>query len=271
MRLWIASPLAVLAASAAAEPRLAPPQEAEVALLSGWREPGGEHVAAIDIRLAPGWHTYWRVPGASGIPPQFDWSQSQNLAAVAYEWPRPIPFETFGELTIGYKEALVLPVRLTPRDAAAPVEVRLELFFGVCKDICIPAEATLTARLDPAAPPEGRERIEAALAERPLEPYEAGVTGATCALAPRKEGVAVTARIAFAQPPAPGLIAVIEAESRPDLWIGEADAWTEGRAVHAAAPLEALGSGALALDRERLRVTLLDERHAIDIRGCPGG
>src|SRR4051812_16992734 len=26
----------------------------------------------IEIRLAPGWKTYWRYPGDSGVPPRFD-------------------------------------------------------------------------------------------------------------------------------------------------------------------------------------------------------
>ena len=53
-------------------------------------------MAAVEIRLAPGWHTYWRVPGEAGIPPRFDWSGSQNLAAVAYEWPRPEIIVSYG-------------------------------------------------------------------------------------------------------------------------------------------------------------------------------
>src|SRR5690348_17260322 len=28
--------------------------------------------AGIEMKLQPGWHTYWRYPGDSGVPPQFD-------------------------------------------------------------------------------------------------------------------------------------------------------------------------------------------------------
>ena len=27
--------------------------------------------AGIEIKLQPGWHTYWRYPGDSGVPPRF--------------------------------------------------------------------------------------------------------------------------------------------------------------------------------------------------------
>ncbi len=60
-----------------------------VDLLAGWREPDGSRIAAIAIDLAPGWYTYWRIPGEAGIAPRFDWSRSRNLASVAAEWPRP--------------------------------------------------------------------------------------------------------------------------------------------------------------------------------------
>ena len=62
---------------------------------------------------------------------------------------------------------LVLPVRLTPARPAAPIELELALDFGVCDDICVPAEAQLDARLAPdAAGRRAARAIEAALAER---------------------------------------------------------------------------------------------------------
>ena len=39
----------------------------------------GELLAGVQIRLEPGWKTYWRTPGDSGVPPSFDWSGSKNL------------------------------------------------------------------------------------------------------------------------------------------------------------------------------------------------
>ena len=248
-----------------------PPEVIELRLMEGWRRDDGAQVTAIVIRLEPGWHTYWRVPGAAGFPPRFDWTASGNLAAVGYEWPRPILFDTYGAPTLGFKETLVLPVVLTPRDPDAPIDASVDVAFGVCNDICIPAEARLVARLDAdAAAPEGRGTIERALAARPTEAGAAGVTGARCALGVDAAGPMVTAEITFAEPPAPGLTTVIEADARPDLWIGTAATETDGRRVRATARLEAAKPGAIALDRQGLRLTLLDARRAIDIRGCPG-
>ncbi len=268
MRLWTTALLASLAAPLAAEP----PQQgvASVRLIPGWTETDGARMAAIEIRLAPGWYTYWRVPGANGVPPQFDWSSSVNLAAVAYHWPRPQVFDSYGVTTIGYKNALVLPVRLAPASPDAPMDIALDLFFGVCLDICIPSEARITARLEPEAASEGGALIATALAARPLAAAEAGVTAARCTLEPQDSGYVLTAEITLAAPAAEGVTTVIEAADRPDLWIGAAETRTRGRTVEAAARLDAMGDGGLALDRSALRLTLLDPDRAIDILGCTG-
>ncbi|MEM9757273.1 MAG: hypothetical protein AAF914_14825, partial [Pseudomonadota bacterium] len=42
----------------------------EVRLIEGWRRDDGTHMAAVEIRMAPGWKTYWRAPGDGGIPPR---------------------------------------------------------------------------------------------------------------------------------------------------------------------------------------------------------
>lgn len=264
--------LALLLLVASAVPAVAGPPvlsgaAPEVALIDGWSQPDGSRIAGVEIRLAPGWHTYWRVPGAAGIPPVFDWAASSNLKAVAYEWPRPLVFESYGHRMFGYERTLVLPVRLTPKDPAAPMDVALDLSFGVCRDICMPVEARVEASLAPDGPATGRDRIEAALAERAQTASEAGVARVTCALAPGDGDYELVTEITFAADPGPGQVAVLE-PGRSGLWIGESESRTDGRVVTARAPVSA-GSGAgPVLDRGDLRVTVLDGSRAVDIRGC---
>jgi DsbC/DsbD-like thiol-disulfide interchange protein len=262
--------LAALALSAAAAPLAAAQSLSQgvtgVRIIGGWQQPDGSRIAAVAIGLAPGWHTYWRMPGEAGIPPEFDWSGSRNLASVAYEWPRPTLFDSGGMRTIGYADALVLPVRLVPRDPSAPLDVRLALSFGVCDDICVPAQSTVSLRLAPDAPPGGRAEIEAALAARAESAAEAGVVDATCALVPAADGYRVDATVTFADAPDPGQYAVLES-SQPDLWIGPAESETRGRTVSARAPIETRAAGPM-LERRSLRLTLLDGRRAVEIEGC---
>lgn len=254
-------------ATRAEAPALASGGQATVEILPGWRQPDGSRLAAVAIRMAPGWHTYWRVPGDAGIPPELDWSGSRNLAAVAYEWPRPTVFDSGGIQTFGYAGALVLPVRLTPRDPAAPLELALGLFFGACADVCVPNQAVARAVVAPDAPAEGRAEIEAALAAGAETPAEAGVTAVTCSLAPAADGYEIAAEVRFADALAPGQVAVLE-PGQPDLWIGTATSRTEGSRVIARAPVEASGGGGPILERGGLRLTVLDGRRAVDIHGC---
>ena len=74
----------------------------------------GVERAGVDIALDPGWKTYWRMPGDAGVPPHFDWSASRNVKAVEVLWPAPSRFiDPEGE-TVGYRDRVVFPVRVTP-------------------------------------------------------------------------------------------------------------------------------------------------------------
>jgi DsbC/DsbD-like thiol-disulfide interchange protein len=122
--------------------------------------------------LGEGWKTYWRIPGESGVPPEFDWSRSQNLKSVAIGWPAPRRYRDAAGETIGYVSHVVFPLRAEPIDAAKPVDLALSLFYAVCKDICIPAEAELALRLSPgsAEQPADKQLLESFAARIPSPP-----------------------------------------------------------------------------------------------------
>jgi DsbC/DsbD-like thiol-disulfide interchange protein len=104
--------------------------------------------AGIELRLTPGWYTYWRYPGDAGVPPRFDWSGSKNLASVEVRWPAPerIPVEA-GMESIGYKRDVIFPLIVRATDPSRPIALRLKLDFGVCQKICIPADAIVALEI----------------------------------------------------------------------------------------------------------------------------
>lgn len=118
-------------------------------------------LAGLAISLDPGFKTYWRHPGESGLPPMFDWSGSTNVAGVEVLWPAPARLEDAGGVSYGYRDGVVLPLRVTPRRAGAPVALALKVDYGVCKDICIPGQAQLALSLPNADGPENAELREA--------------------------------------------------------------------------------------------------------------
>jgi DsbC/DsbD-like thiol-disulfide interchange protein len=98
--------------------------------------------AGIEIRLDPGWKTYWRYPGDSGVPPTFDFNGSANVKTVTVLWPAPQRFaDGAGGFSIGYKGDVILPVRVVPQDATKPVSLKAKLGFAICEKLCVPAEA----------------------------------------------------------------------------------------------------------------------------------
>src|SRR3954447_2184088 len=112
-----------------------------VRLLAGSRS-GAVLLGGIAIQLQPGWKTYWRTPGDSGVPPRFDFSKSENIEAVTVLWPAPMKFEDgAGGDSFGYQNQVVLPLRIVAKNADRPVTLRADINYAVCEKLCIPVEA----------------------------------------------------------------------------------------------------------------------------------
>ncbi len=104
--------------------------------------------AGIEIRLDPGWKTYWRYPGDTGIPPTFDFSGSQNVKSAAVQWPAPEQFsDGAGGHSIGYVGDIILPLKVTPTDATHPSTLHVKFNYAVCGTLCVPAKAALELAL----------------------------------------------------------------------------------------------------------------------------
>jgi DsbC/DsbD-like thiol-disulfide interchange protein len=113
-------------------------------LLAGSRS-GPVLLGGIDFELQQGWKTYWRTPGDSGVPPRFDFSKSDNVEAVTVLWPAPKKFDDgAGGHSLGYHDQFVLPLRIVAKNADKPVTLRAEINYAVCKELCIPVQASTT-------------------------------------------------------------------------------------------------------------------------------
>jgi DsbC/DsbD-like thiol-disulfide interchange protein len=143
------------------------------------------HRAGIEIKLAPGWHTYWRYPGDAGVPPRFDFAGSVNVKQVNVLWPAPRRYRE-GELsTIGYVDHLILPLRITPQDGGKPVTLRLKFDYAVCEKLCLPVEAR--AELAVTGNATAHNDTLAAAEARVPKPAAVGAQAALAIRAVRKE------------------------------------------------------------------------------------
>jgi DsbC/DsbD-like thiol-disulfide interchange protein len=113
-----------------------------VRLLAGSRS-GAVLLGGIAFQLQPGWKTYWRNPGDSGVPPRFDFSKSDNIEAVTVLWPAPMAFDDGASgYSLGYKGQVVLPLRIVPKSTDRPVTLRADINYAVCEKLCVPVEAS---------------------------------------------------------------------------------------------------------------------------------
>jgi DsbC/DsbD-like thiol-disulfide interchange protein len=145
--------------------------------------------AGLRIMLEPGWKTYWRLPGETGVAPRFDWSGSQNLKTAEVLYPAPTRFRDPDGETIGFADEVVFPFRIEPLDASKPVILRLRLDYAVCQQICIPASAELAAdlgRADAAA----AAQLDAAMAGLPRK-----LAGDAASLTLAPEGLRLALRL----------------------------------------------------------------------------
>ena len=125
----------------------------------------GRYRAGLEITLDEGWKTYWKIPGETGIPPTLDFSGSVNVSRLDIAWPVPTRIDVAGSQILGYKDAIVIPVFITPEDPSKPVDLKLEAQIGLCSELCVP----LLADLDlPIAAGGDRDTGSALLIDRDL-------------------------------------------------------------------------------------------------------
>ena len=162
----------------------------------------------LQVGLEEGWKTYWRSPGDAGFPLELDWSDSANVASVEVLWPVPHRFSLFGLETFGYAEEVVYPLVLRPERPGEAVNLRLNVNYLVCEEICIPRTFDLALDL-PAG--EAQPAAENFL----IEKYRALVPGDG-----QSAGLAIQEAMLTGSEDAPQLIAKVSSAfpfEQPDL------------------------------------------------------
>ena len=121
--------------------------------LMAWAPDGastGQKVwVGLQLTHQPGWHTYWKNSGDSGLPTVLDWQLPAGVSAGEIAWPTPkkIPIGTLANY--GYENTVLLPVQLTvaPGFSASQMEIKLKAAWLVCRKECIPQEGEFTLTL----------------------------------------------------------------------------------------------------------------------------
>ena len=120
---------------------------------------GTPFAVGLLLRMSPGWHTYWRNPGDSGLATRLVWTLPEGFHAGPIEWPYPRTFSQGPVTSYGYEGEVLLGVAITPPaslPAGAHVSLGARVDWLECREACLPGRAELTlvlpVRSEPSAP-----------------------------------------------------------------------------------------------------------------------
>jgi DsbC/DsbD-like thiol-disulfide interchange protein/cytochrome c biogenesis protein CcdA len=143
-----------------ASPRMrSGPVQVELVAPQSSIRPGEPFTVGLRLAADPGWHTYWRNPGDSGLATRIDWDLPQGIRAAPPDWPVPQVFEEQGLTTYGYEGEAMLLIALTPSADLEPgriVTIRAQVSWLACRVECVPgsAQISLDLRVKSSAPLE---------------------------------------------------------------------------------------------------------------------
>src|SRR5437762_9837859 len=112
--------------------------------------PGKAFTVGLLLRMAPGWHTYWKFSGDAGLPTELKWKLSQGWKIGEIQWSIPLKTIDPGDIeTYGYENEVLLMQEITPPSKIDESSVKLsaEANWLVCEKICIPGGETLQLEL----------------------------------------------------------------------------------------------------------------------------
>ncbi|PYK06372.1 MAG: hypothetical protein DME66_04655, partial [Verrucomicrobia bacterium] len=118
---------------------------------------GKPFTVGLLLRMAPGWHTYWKFSGDAGLPTELKWKLPPGWKIGEIQWPIPLKTIDPGDIeTYGYENEVLLMQEITPPQKIDDPSVRLsaDANWLVCEKICIPGSATLQLELPKSATSE---------------------------------------------------------------------------------------------------------------------
>ncbi|WP_411827436.1 protein-disulfide reductase DsbD domain-containing protein [Luteolibacter sp. AS25] len=128
-----------------------PTKGVDLALVSSVRgvAPSSTFTAGLTISHHPGFHTYWKNPGAVGYPIRIDWDLPVGFTASEIRWPFPEISSMAGYPVFGYERDVTLLVDLTAPATLPDKELNFQanVSWMACSDSCFPGIRRFTLTL----------------------------------------------------------------------------------------------------------------------------
>src|SRR3984893_5141633 len=136
--------------------------------------PGKSFTVGLLLRMAPGWHTYWKFSGDAGLPSEIKWNLPDGWKVGDIQWPIPLKTTDPGDIqTYGYQDEVLLMQEIVPppKIDSSSVKLSAEANWLVCERICIPGSGSLQLEL-PTSTPIAAANIEIFARFRRLLPQD---------------------------------------------------------------------------------------------------
>src|ERR1700722_14333892 len=124
--------------------------QATLVLSDSTAKPGDTVWAGVDLKMDPGWHTYWKNSGDAGMPTTIAWQNPPGVTAGDIQWPLPKKLPPVEVTTYGYEgeTMLLVPLTIASNAPSGPITLTANLTWLECKDVCIPVKTTIQATLN---------------------------------------------------------------------------------------------------------------------------
>ena len=136
---------------------------------AAYPDPAARVAALVDLKMEPGWHTYWKNPGDAGSATKIEWQLPPGITVADSGWPVPKKIPPVEVTTYGYEDEVVLPTILEIASNTPPGEVKIKAHISwlECKESCIPAGTDVQATLKIASAGEPIKTVAENLAADP--------------------------------------------------------------------------------------------------------
>lgn len=123
--------------------------QATLVLSDSMAKPGDTVWVGVDMKMEPGWHTYWKNPGEAGMATTIAWQLPPGITAGQIEWPLPHKFPPIEVTTYGYtnENMLLVPLKIGSNVPKGAVTLTANLAWLECEDVCIPVKLSAQTTL----------------------------------------------------------------------------------------------------------------------------
>ena len=139
-------------------------------------------IIGLKINLKEGWKTYWRHSGTTGLPTVINIEKIPDMEDFKILWPKPEVQESDGNISLIYKNELVIPILIKLNNKNLPYLFRLNADFGVCKNICIPVKKYLTFEIKNSKISSRKDALENALNKVPKSSSDSTLGNLSCSV-----------------------------------------------------------------------------------------